>query len=80
VILYLFYLYFVLEDEYAPRNEYEELFDISDHLLSPKHEDAPLTTFPGIAEPCKLEVDTHELGATCSDNKGTCLTFVFFLE
>jgi hypothetical protein len=20
------------------------------------------------------------LGATCSDNKGTCLTFVFFLE
>ncbi|XP_065572833.1 zinc finger protein ZFP2-like [Artemia franciscana] len=58
-----------IEDEYASRNECEELFDISNHLLSPKLEDAPLTPLPGIVEPCKLEADTQELGATCSDNK-----------
>jgi len=78
VVVCLYYLFLVLEDEYASRNEVEELFDISDHLLSPKFEDAPLTPLPGIVEPCKLEADTQELGATCSDNKGTCLT-VFFL-
>lgn len=75
-----FYLYFVLENEDASPNECEELFDIPAYSLSPKHEDTPLNTLPGISGSCKLEADTQESGTPYLDNEGTFLTFfVVFL-
>ena len=74
MFVFPFYLYFVLENEDASPNEYEELFGISDNLLSHKREDAPLVTLPDISGPCKIEPDTQELGTIYFDVESTSLT------
>ncbi|XP_065571690.1 uncharacterized protein LOC136034437 isoform X2 [Artemia franciscana] len=59
----------VVKVENLSPTECEQVFDIPGQLLSPKLESAPLNTFPSFSGPCKLDADTHELGATCSDNE-----------
>ncbi|XP_065572886.1 zinc finger protein ZFP2-like [Artemia franciscana] len=59
----------VVKVENVSPTECEQLFDIPGQLLSPKLESAPLNTFPSFSGPCKLEADTHELGATFSDDE-----------
>ena len=76
-VLCPFYSCFVLEVEDAVPSENEELFDISNILWSPKFEAVPLTTFPSIVGPFKLEADMHEVGPTSFDNEGMFQIFGF---
>jgi len=63
-VLFCLYSFFVLEVEDALPGESEELFEISNSCLSPKH-----GGFPDILGSFKFEADNQKLEPTCFDNE-----------
>lgn len=67
-------MYFVLEVEDVLPSD-SDLFDDRNLVSSLKREDIALGSCPGLSEPCKLELDTQEVGSTLFDNEGTSQIF-----
>jgi hypothetical protein len=59
-----------LEVEGALPSDIKKHADSSDPFLFPKLEDCPMSTFPSISVPFKLEPDSQELDSTSITDQG----------
>jgi hypothetical protein len=59
-----------LEVEDTLPSDIKKWVDISGPLLFPKLEDGPVTTFPSISVPRKLEPESQEFGLTSISDQG----------